>query len=111
MAQSKSGTEQSDVGTVSQRVVTAVAEACSVDPLELPPLYDEIDPDALDQLFHRGFSDGRNGPSKVVFEMADCEVVVNSDSEVTVTAPGERSPASSATNSADEPDEAETLIG
>lgn len=36
---------------LSQLVVETVAEAEGVDPLALPPLYSEIDPDALDTLF------------------------------------------------------------
>lgn len=37
----------------STRVVEHVAEHTGVDPLELDPLYNAIDPDALDQLFRR----------------------------------------------------------
>lgn len=36
---------------LSQLVVETVADAEDVDPLGLPPLYSEIDPDALDALF------------------------------------------------------------
>lgn len=36
---------------LSQLVVETVAEAEGVDPLALPPLHSEIDPDALDALF------------------------------------------------------------
>lgn len=35
----------------SERIVEAVADAEGVDPLELPPLYDAVDPDAVDSLF------------------------------------------------------------
>lgn len=35
----------------SRAVVEVVADAEGVDPLELPPLYEAIDPDALDALF------------------------------------------------------------
>jgi hypothetical protein len=35
----------------SAAVVEAVAEASGTEPLALPPLYDAIDPDALDALF------------------------------------------------------------
>jgi hypothetical protein len=44
----------------SQAVVEAVASAEGLDPLELPvPLYDAIDPDALDALFQDDDTDGR----------------------------------------------------
>lgn len=38
-------------GSVSVAVVTAIAERRGVSPTELPPLYDAIDPDAMDALF------------------------------------------------------------
>lgn len=38
----------------SVRVVEAVADAIDADPLELPPLYETVDPDALDALFDAG---------------------------------------------------------
>ena len=34
---------------VSMEVVTCVANATGTDPLELPPLYESIDPEALDR--------------------------------------------------------------
>lgn len=37
--------------SVSEAVVKAVAEADDVDPTELPPLYEQVDPDALEKLF------------------------------------------------------------
>ncbi|MFC7137959.1 HalOD1 output domain-containing protein [Halobaculum litoreum] len=46
--------------SVSAVVVEAVAKARDVDPIRLPPLYDWIDPDALDALFGAGgAADGR----------------------------------------------------
>lgn len=45
----------------SERVVETVAEATATDPLELEPLYDVIDPDALDRLFRPGRGDRPNG--------------------------------------------------
>ncbi|OIB57844.1 HalOD1 output domain-containing protein [Natrialba sp. SSL1] len=37
--------------TASLAVIEAVSTATDCDPTELPPLYDTIDPDALDALF------------------------------------------------------------
>ncbi|ELY90286.1 hypothetical protein C483_12278 [Natrialba hulunbeirensis JCM 10989] len=37
--------------TASLAVIEAVSTAADCDPTELPPLYDTIDPDALDALF------------------------------------------------------------
>ena len=110
MVQFTSGNRQSGDGNVSERVVAAVAAARDEDPLDLPPLYEAIDPDALDQLFGRGLSDGRNGPGRVVFMLADCEVVVHSDGEVDVTAPGDRAPEPSAAEASDGQGEAESTL-
>lgn len=108
MVQYEIDNRQSDDGAVSQRVVAAVAEAHSTDPTELPPLYDAVDPDALDALFDRGNYGERENPGRVVFMFADCEVVVHSDGEVTVTAPSDQSPTSSAVDPVDEQDETES---
>ena len=67
---------------VSEVVVTAVADAKGVDPLDLDPLYDSVDPDALDSLF-RG-STGAGSATEIRFEMAACEVVVREGNEVVV---------------------------
>lgn len=40
-------------GSLIEAVVDAVAEAAGVDPLDLPPMYEFIDPDAVDKLFRR----------------------------------------------------------
>ena len=68
----------------SQRVVEAVSDARDVDVLDLPPLYDTVDPDALDGLFadRRGGAGARSGT--LAFEYADSTVVVDADGTVTV---------------------------
>ena len=38
-------------GSVSLDVVRAVSERAGIDPVDLPPLYERVDPDALDDLF------------------------------------------------------------
>lgn len=45
-----------DEEPIGYRVVTEVATAADVDPADLPPLHDVVDPDALESLF-----DGTNG--------------------------------------------------
>ena len=67
---------------VSEAVVTAVADAKGVDPLDLDPLYDSVDPDALDGIF--GGTTGRASGTEIRFEMAGCEVVVREGEEVVV---------------------------
>ncbi|WP_324760581.1 HalOD1 output domain-containing protein [Haloarcula sp. GH36] len=62
--------------STSEAVVQAVAEAAGTDPTELPPLYDQVDPDALEKLF-------RNPSNGVVaFDYHGYTVVVRSDGTV-----------------------------
>ncbi|PGF13876.1 hypothetical protein CP556_22525 [Natrinema sp. CBA1119] len=59
-------------------VTEAVAEATDSNPLELPPLYDAIDPDALNTLFN-----GSETNIQVLFQYAGFEIVVQ-DGEVEI---------------------------
>lgn len=69
---------------VSTRVVSAVAEEKGVDSTELPPLYDAIDPDALDALCNgeKGATMSRR-PLEISFRYAD-RIVRISDGAVVV---------------------------
>lgn len=71
---------------VSTKVLDEVAAFKGTEPTELqPPLYDVIDPDALDSLFsERG---GSSHGGRISFAYSDCEVVVESDGRVTVRDP------------------------
>lgn len=63
-------------------VVETVADALETDPTELGPLYEAVDPDALDRLFeapHR-FASGR-----VTFRFEGCNVTVDADGWVVVS--------------------------
>lgn len=61
-------------------IVTAVADARGVDPLDLPPLYDEVDLDAIDRLFQ---SNDRDAELSVSVEVAGCEVTIREGPTVT----------------------------
>lgn len=63
---------------LSEAIVTAVAEREDAAPTEVPPLYDTIDPDALDRLF-----DGRR-PGEVTFEYAGYEVTVRGPDRISI---------------------------
>ena len=64
--------------TVSGRVIQAVADRDGVSPLDItPPLFDAIDPDALDRLY----DDGRTGVA-VDFEFAGYLITVNEHGRV-----------------------------
>ncbi|HMB49785.1 HalOD1 output domain-containing protein [Natronoarchaeum rubrum] len=65
----------------SDAVIQAVAEAKGVDPLELDPLYDRIDLDAVDRLF--ASADVPAG--RLSFEVAGCRVRVRADGQVSAT--------------------------
>ncbi|WP_435177137.1 HalOD1 output domain-containing protein [Halorussus sp. AFM4] len=75
------------VDSVTQDVVTAVADATDRDPQALPPLYDAVDPDALEALVNRPPHVGRGSTGvEVAFEFADCVVTVSSTGDVDVSA-------------------------
>lgn len=74
---------------LSQSVVEAVADAEGVDPLELsPPLYEVIDPDALDRVFAVTPANGRMD-GQLTFLYNGYEVTVCGDGYVTVEERGE----------------------
>lgn len=68
---------QNDIGWA---VVTAVAKAKNIDPMDLePPLASVIDPDALNSLFKKDLRIGH-----ITFQYSDCEVTIHSDGTVNV---------------------------
>jgi hypothetical protein len=68
----------------STKVVSAIAEAKGVDPLELDPLYDYVDTDALDAIFSQADA---SSSLELRFSVADYQVVVSGAGEVAVTPP------------------------
>ena len=70
---------------LSAVVVEAVADAADADPVELGTrLYDQIDPDALDNLFADRHNGMPRGGGHVTFSLLDYEVTVYSDGHVVV---------------------------
>ncbi|ADB62911.1 hypothetical protein Htur_4073 (plasmid) [Haloterrigena turkmenica DSM 5511] len=61
-------------------IVSAVAEAEGVDSIDLPPLYNVIDPEALNALF----TSDSGTVSSVEFEYAGYSVVVRGEGDVVV---------------------------
>lgn len=88
MSDSRSSVQQPiEDGRVCEAVVLAVSRVRDVDPLEInPPLYDVIDPDALERLFRNTASTARAVESTVTFTMAECEVTVT-DEQVVYASP------------------------
>lgn len=76
-------TEQDE--SLSLVVVETVADAAGVDPLELPPLYGAVDPEALDSLFQPrpGVGDDRSAKA-VRFTYHGYEVSVTEDGDVSL---------------------------
>lgn len=70
--------------TISRKVVDAIAEAEGVDPIELPPLFNVIDPDALEALY----SPSGHGPARdggwIVFPYYGYEVLVTCEGDVRI---------------------------
>ncbi|WP_135822856.1 HalOD1 output domain-containing protein [Halostella litorea] len=66
--------------SITETVVWAVAEAKGVDPLDLDaPLYDSVDPDALQRILDAESFEGQIG-----FSLAGCDVTVHHDGRVVV---------------------------
>lgn len=63
-------------------VITIVSNVTGIDPLELDPLYDSIDGDALDALCTADHS----SVSRLTFQYSGCEITVKTDGVVEVVA-------------------------
>lgn len=68
--------------SLSQAIVTAVAEEEGVEPTELPPLFRVIDTDALDVLFTPRGREKPQTEGRVVFHYLGYEVTVDSAGRV-----------------------------
>jgi hypothetical protein len=74
-----------DATAASMAVIAAVSNVLDTDPLELDPLHDTIDTDALDDLVRcRG---PPNEPVDVSFTVEGHKITVFSDGEVTLSPP------------------------
>jgi hypothetical protein len=68
---------------VNMTVLEAVAEVTDTDLVDLPPLYEHIDPDALATVFTHT-SGNRQAEGSVSFEFAGHPVTVHSSGEIVV---------------------------
>lgn len=69
-----------DTDAFIRELVELVASTTGAEPLELPPLFDAVDPEAV----QRVLLSGGTTTTKVSFHYVGCEVVVTSDREVYV---------------------------
>jgi hypothetical protein len=70
--------------TPSAAVVETIAVALDKDPVEMNPLYDYIDPDALDELVEASSSDPTGRDTSVSFVVDGNRVTVSGSGEVAV---------------------------
>jgi hypothetical protein len=75
--------DEDSAQTITGTLITAVAEAAAVDPIELPPLYETIDTDAIEQLFER-HNETVDSPTTLSFTVETWNVFVRSDGRVRV---------------------------
>ncbi|GAB7018662.1 HalOD1 output domain-containing protein [Halostagnicola bangensis] len=69
---------------VSQRVVQAVAEKKGIDPLELDPIFNAVDPESLDTLFEPTKSGRPRAVGSVTFSYAECMVTIDADGSIDI---------------------------
>ncbi|WP_410767590.1 HalOD1 output domain-containing protein [Haloferax sp. DFSO60] len=72
-----------DMDGISYRIIACVAELKDASPMELPPLTDSIDPEALDTLVESATTQR----CSIVFPFAGTQVNVNGDGDVYVFIP------------------------
>lgn len=72
---------------VSERVVYKVADVLNLDPIEIDPLYETVDPDALNSIFQTSTGSRYNG--RVEFTVEGCDVAVYETGRVEVASPAE----------------------
>lgn len=82
MAHSAAVDRMVDDEAVWETVVMAVADVTGKDPLSMEPLYEAVDPDALDALFVE--DDTNRSRPHVTFTYCGCEVEVSADGGVRV---------------------------
>jgi hypothetical protein len=68
----------------AQRVIKRMADEKEVSPLELSPLFEAIDPDALNDLFHYDATT-QEGGGQIQFEYEGHTVIVHSSGRVGVS--------------------------
>ncbi|APX98460.1 HalOD1 output domain-containing protein [Natronorubrum daqingense] len=74
-----------DSAPVSQRVVSAVADATDTDPCELEPIFNAINPESLDSLFEPTNGGASRANGTIAFEYAGCDVTVSADGAIDVS--------------------------
>lgn len=74
-----------DAQKVSTAVIRAIADTSAIAPTELPPIYEAIDPDALERLFQRQMNGVPRRGGTVEFDYAGYSVRISFDRTLDVT--------------------------
>ena len=72
---------------LSSAIIAAVATVADTEPTELEPLYDCVDPDALNALFRPLSEDRPRSHGYLSFSLGEYEVAVHGHGEIIVNAP------------------------
>ncbi len=67
---------------IAEAVIEALAKASGTSPEKMKPLYESINPDALDELFDRQHM---HTPERVEFRHQGYEVVIESDGRIEIS--------------------------
>lgn len=73
---------------LSTKIIENVAEFKGVDPVDLPPLYSVLDPDALDALFGPAMNGTKRGGGTIEFTYAQQHIRVHADGRVLISSVG-----------------------
>lgn len=69
-------------------IVSTVAEMAEIDPMDMDrPLYDRVDPDALNKLFSKKHDGTTRSSGRVEFSLFGYDVTVHSDGKIVVRNP------------------------
>ena len=73
-----------DSESLSTTVIRAVEAATDTDPVDMEPLYERLDPDALNALFSPRSADGPHLDGQIVFSLDGRDVAVHSSGHILV---------------------------
>ncbi|ELY42818.1 HalOD1 output domain-containing protein [Natronorubrum tibetense] len=76
---------ESTDSTASLSIIERVATLEETDPITLPPLYDAIDPEALDSVVDSSTASDSRSPATVRFSYCGYDVLVRRDGEITIS--------------------------
>jgi hypothetical protein len=71
-----------DEDSLSTTVIRTIEAVVGVQSTELPPLYDVVDPDALDQLFRPADTEQQRTPDRLTVHYAGFHATIHADGEI-----------------------------